>query len=40
MTYVQPNSLRFKGELNPKIDISSLEHLGIVEQLYKDFLSR
>ena len=25
----------FKGELNPKIDFSSFEHLGIVEQLYK-----
>ena len=25
-----------KGELNPKIDLSSFEHLGIVEQLYED----
>ena len=24
----------FKGELNPKINFSSFEHLGIVEQLY------
>ena len=24
----------FKGELNPKIDFSSFEHLGIVEQIY------
>ena len=23
----------FKGEMNPKIDFSSFEHLGIVEQL-------
>ena len=29
----------FKGELNPKIDISSFEHLGIVEQLYEVCLS-
>ena len=28
----------FKGELNPKIDFSSFEHLGIVEQLYEGFL--
>ena len=26
------------GELNPKIDFSSFEHLGIVIQLYEDFL--
>ena len=26
-----------KGELNPKIDFSSFEHLGIVEQLYEVF---
>ena len=31
--------LKFKGELNPKIDFSSFEHLGIVEQLYEVFLS-
>ena len=24
----------FKGQLNPKIDFSSFEHLGIVEQLF------
>ena len=29
----------FKGELNPKIDFSLFEHLGIVEQLYEVFLS-
>ena len=29
----------FKGELNPKIDFSSFEHIGIVEQLYEVFLS-
>ena len=29
----------FKGKLNPKIDFSSFEHLGIVEQLYEVFLS-
>ena len=29
----------FKGELNPKIDLSSFEHLDIVEQLYEVFLS-
>ena len=29
----------FKGELNPKIDFLSFEHLDIVEQLYEDFLS-
>ena len=29
----------FKGKLNPKIDFSSFEHLGIVEQLYEIFLS-
>ena len=28
-----------EGELNPKIDFSSFEHLGIVEQLYEGFLS-
>ena len=28
----------FKGELNPKIDFSSFEHLGIVVQLYEVFL--
>ena len=28
-----------KGELNPKIDFSQFEHLGIIEQLYKVFLS-
>ena len=28
-----------KGELNPKIDFSPFEHLGIVEQLYEVFLS-
>ena len=27
----------FKGELNPKIDFLSFEHLGIVEQLYGFF---
>ena len=27
----------FKGELNPKIDSSSFEHLGIVEQLSEVF---
>ena len=33
------NAPRFsKGELNPKIDFSSFEHLGIVEQLYEVFL--
>ena len=26
-----------KGELNPKIDFSSFQHLGIVEQLYEGF---
>ena len=31
--------LWFKGELNPKIDFSPFEHLGIVEQLYEVFLS-
>ena len=31
--------LQVKGELNPKIDFSSFEHLGIVEQLYEVFLS-
>ena len=25
----------FKGELNPKIDFSSFEYLGLVEQLYE-----
>ena len=29
----------FKGELNPKIDFSSFEHLGTAEQLYQVFLS-
>ena len=29
--------LLLKGELNPKIDFSSFEHLGIVEQLYEVF---
>ena len=29
----------FKGELNPKIDFSSFEHLDLVEQLYEVFLS-
>ena len=28
-----------KEELNPKIDFSSFENLGIVEQLYEVFLS-
>ena len=28
-----------KGELNPKIEFLSFEHLGTVEQLYEDFLS-
>ena len=28
-----------KGELNPKIDFSLFEHLGIVEQLYEVLLS-
>ena len=27
----------FKGELNPKINFLSFEHLGIVEQLYEVF---
>ena len=29
--------LLIKGELNPTIDFSSFEHLGIVEQLYEVF---
>ena len=29
----------FKGKLNPKIDFSPFEHLGVVEQLYEVFLS-
>ena len=29
----------FKGALNPKIDFSSFEHLGLVEQLYEVFLN-
>ena len=33
------NIVIVKGELNPKIDVSSFEHLGIVEQLYEVFLS-
>ena len=33
------HNLKLKGELNPKIDFSSFEHLGIVEQLYEIFLS-
>ena len=32
-----PRKKNFKGELNPKIDLSSFEHLGIVEQLYEVF---
>ena len=32
-------SASVKGELNPKIDFSSFEHFGIVEQLYEVFLS-
>ena len=28
---------RVKEELNPNIDFSSFEHLGIVEQLYEVF---
>ena len=31
------SSVRLKGELNPKMDFSSFEHLGIVEQLYEVF---
>ena len=27
----------FKGELNPKTDLSSFEHLGIVKQLWSFF---
>ena len=30
---------KFFKELNPKIDFSSFEHLGIVEQLYEVVLS-
>ena len=26
--------MNVKGKLNPKIDFSSFEHLGIVEQIY------
>ena len=32
-------SIIIKGELNPKIDFSSFEHLSIVEQLHEVFLS-
>ena len=32
-----PRKKNFKGELNPKIDLSSFEHLGIVEQLNEVF---
>ena len=32
-------SVVFKGELKPKIDFSSFEHLGIVEQLYVKLLA-
>ena len=28
-----------KGELNPKIELVSFEHSGILEQLYEVFLS-
>ena len=28
---------KIKGELNPKIDFSSFEHLGTAEQLYEVF---
>ena len=31
--------VKIKGELNPKIDFLSFEHLGTVEQLYEVFLS-
>ena len=31
------NVVNLKGELNPKIDFLSFEHLGIVEQLYEVF---
>ena len=31
--------VEIKGELNPKTDFSSFEHLGIVEQLYEVSLS-
>ena len=30
-------SVNIKGELNPKIDFSSFEHLGIAEQLCEVF---
>ena len=36
---MQSLMLPLKGELNPKIDFLSFEHLGIVEQLYEVFLS-
>ena len=36
---VYSNIFKLKAELNPKIDFSSFEHLGIVEQLYEVFLS-
>ena len=36
---IQNSSKSFKGELNPKIDFSSFEYLGSVEQLYEVFLS-
>ena len=35
----EPFSCIFKGELNPKIECSSFEYLGILEQLYEVLLS-
>ena len=34
---LQIKHLHIKEELNPEIDFSSFEHLGIVEQLYEVF---
>ena len=40
IVFIVKNELKYvKGELNPKINFSSFEHLGIVEQLYEVFLS-
>ena len=39
MTLLQNEHPFLKGELNPKLDFSSFEHLGIAEQLLEVCLS-
>ena len=36
----QQGKYMIKGELNPKIDFSKFDHLGIVEHLYERWLNK